>query len=193
MKESLNEFLKPTYFCESDDPEIVRLARKIVGKKKGKAAAVALFNWVRDNKKYNIIKIVGAADTLKNKSAISFDKTNILIALCRASGIPARYLQLKCIMNSKIRPDIAKSDLHIPAEICVNGKWHFADPTFSNDTKRLIDKSEFGKPTYKKILSEKRYSSLSRIQVFIVNLIIPRLKVLKELQKVLDEVRNQKT
>ena len=103
------KYLEPSAFCESDAPEIRKLARKIVGKRKGRAAAAAIFNWVQKNVDYRIIPLVGARKVLKRRprKAMCFDKTNLFVALSRAAGIPARYVILKCDFKIR-RKDLPK-------------------------------------------------------------------------------------
>ena len=36
------------------------------------------------------------------------------------------------------------------AEVCINNRWVIADPTFGKHTARIVPKSVFGKPTWKK-------------------------------------------
>ena len=51
-------------------------------------------------------------------------KARVFVALCRASGIPAR--------EHSVRP--AQDFPHILAEVCVNGQWRRVDPTILNSS-----------------------------------------------------------
>jgi len=188
------EYLKQTYLAQSEDPKIKALAGRIAGNKKGRAAASTIFNWVRDNYQYRIGKTVGAKSLLDRQPrwAMSFDKSNMLVALCRAKGIPARYLNLECQMATKTHKELGHSKMHKPAELLINGKWTVADPTFGSDTARLISPSRLGRPTWSRIYKSKTTAGMPRMDAFIGNLIVPRLKQLKELQNVMDQLRRKR-
>ena len=189
MKESLNEFLKPTYFCESDDPEIVRLARKIVGKKKGKAAAVALFNWVRDNIKYDIAYIIGAKGVLKRGFGDCVDKTNLFVALCRASGISARYLVFTCNLKAP-RKDLASVKVpHCAAEIFVNNKWVICDPGFEKVVAKVNQPSTFGRPTWIRWWNVNRSKSMPLFIPLAFILFLIFSKDMKKVKGIVDKIR----
>ena len=57
------------------------------------AKATAIFNYVRDNVAYSYYanSKKGADGTLSSGSANCCDQANLVVALCRAAGIPARY------------------------------------------------------------------------------------------------------
>ena len=50
------------------------------------------------------------------------DYAHVLIALARASAIPARYA-------SVYSPDVDPMDFHAVAEVYLAGGWHIVDPT----------------------------------------------------------------
>jgi transglutaminase-like putative cysteine protease len=185
-KEDLSKYLKSTSFCESDSPEIKELAKKIVGEKKGREAAEAIFKWVRDEIAYDVKKIVGAKEVLKRNPprGICSDKASIFIALCRASNIPARYVvvnyKLK-LKNSEVIPA-----LHTIAEVFVDGEWVPADPSFGKSTEKIIEISKFGKFDWKDVKWAIRLRSLSVFFIFFENIFFwlnPKVKKLKNLIK----------
>ena len=88
--------------------------------------ATAIFNYVRDNLGYSYYanSKKGAAKTLKTKRGNCCDHTNLIVALCRASKIPARYAHAKgCRFGSGLTTG------HVWAQIYVNGRWYSADGT----------------------------------------------------------------
>lgn len=91
---------------------------------------VAIFNYVKYNLKYKFYlnSRKGAAKTLKSKSGNCCDHTSLIIALCRASKIPARYVHCKkCRFSSGLVVG------HVWAQIYVGGTWYSADATsYSN-------------------------------------------------------------
>jgi hypothetical protein len=81
---------------------------------------------------YNTRK--GALGTIRAKGGNCCDLTHATLALCRAAGIPARYLHGQCYFSSGVIG-------HVIPEIYVDGKWWVCDPSNNNST--------FGKPVWK--------------------------------------------
>lgn len=191
MHSGYKKFCEPSYCCESDDPEIRKLAEKITRKERTpREKAEALFEWVRDTIPWNIEKIVGAKKVLerKPKQAICMDKTNLLVALCRAVGIPTRYILLDCEFDIK-NPDIPRWTKHAVAEVYVNGKWVVADPSFGKHTRKVMDVSKFGKITWVKSKNVKREKGFSRSFILIGNIIMSLAPFSKKLKKAIEEVK----
>jgi hypothetical protein len=90
--ESFQEYLKPTTFCQSDDPGIVEIARDIIREEKNAWRAVKkIAEWVDREMTANYdVGFATAAEILKNREGDCSEHTVILVALCRAAGIPAR-------------------------------------------------------------------------------------------------------
>ena len=106
---------------------IRKLAKKLTSKYTTKLEkATAIFNYVRDNLAYSYYanSRKGAAKTLRTKSGNCCDHSNLIVALCRASKIPARYSHARgCRFGSGF------STGHVWAQIYVNGRWYSADGT----------------------------------------------------------------
>ena len=120
------QYCVPTRYCQSDDPSIIALASSItVSAFSIYDKAVLIFEWVRDNIGfefyYNTVK--GAMGTSQSGAGNCVDTTHLLVALCRASGIPARYVQGDCYFNS------GNWYGHVWAMIYVNNQWYWADAT----------------------------------------------------------------
>jgi transglutaminase-like putative cysteine protease len=130
-------YLQPTKDAPSTSATIKNLAATLTkGKTTTLAKATAIFNWVRDNitytdpMYYNTKK--GALGTLKARNATCCDTTHLLVALYRASGIPARYRHAYCYFYPRDADDIDGYDEggwfgHVWAHVWVNGKWYDAD------------------------------------------------------------------
>ena len=90
--EKFREFLKPTYFCQSCDPEIKKTAMKIVADEKNSwEAAKKIAEWVAEGITPNYdVGFASAKEILKNREGDCSEHTVIAVALCRAAGIPAR-------------------------------------------------------------------------------------------------------
>lgn len=90
--EEIQRYLRSTTFCQSEDPDIQAAAHAIVGKERNSwKAAKKIAEWVR--KKMTSTYDVGfatAAEILKNPRGDCSEFTVLMVALCRAVGIPAR-------------------------------------------------------------------------------------------------------
>jgi len=91
-EEELGMYLKPTSFCEADDPDIQRVAKEIVGEEKNSwRAAKKISEWVKNKMTPNYdVGFATAKETLKNRKGDCSEHTVLTVALCRASGIPSR-------------------------------------------------------------------------------------------------------
>jgi transglutaminase-like putative cysteine protease len=122
----LKAFLRPEPFCESDAPEITRLAATL-GSGKPMVAAEKIFNWVTSNVHYSgyIRNERGALYALKNKQGDCTEFMYLFAALCRAGQIPARTVGgYVCSGNSVVKPN----DYHNWAEFYDGKRWRIADP-----------------------------------------------------------------
>ena len=123
--------------CNFNNQAIKSKARALTkGLKTNLEKAKAIFKFVRDNIKYTYYNNSkkGAALTLKSRSANCSDQTNLLVALCRASGIPIRYVHgLNCyFLRSK------HTYGHTWAQILIDNIWYAADTTSSSNTLGFI-------------------------------------------------------
>jgi transglutaminase-like putative cysteine protease len=88
----LSKFLLPSPYIESTDPKIKSLAAEITaGKEPGWDRTAAVFDWVRANVKYDFAEqIKPAVQALQDGQGDCEELSSLVIALCRASKIPAR-------------------------------------------------------------------------------------------------------
>ena len=106
--------------------------------------AVRLFNWVRDYLGYTFYygTRYGAAGTLKAMTGNCCDTANLIVALARYDGIPARYIHGYCkFIKSGTWYD------HVWAQLYVNGKWYNADGTSIHNSLGVI--TNWNTTTYK--------------------------------------------
>jgi hypothetical protein len=84
--------LSSTSFCQANDPEIKTTALEIVGEEQNAwRAAKRIALWVRREMNANYdVGFATAKEILKNKEGDCSEHTVIMVALCRAVGIPAR-------------------------------------------------------------------------------------------------------
>ena len=105
---------------------VVHKANELVkNKKTDLEKATALYKFVRDKIDYvrydNSLR--GASTTLTKRGGNCCDQTNLLVAMCRAVGIPVRYVHgTDCKFQSGTYG-------HVWAQILIEGWWFAADTT----------------------------------------------------------------
>lgn len=89
---SYRRFVEATPFCQSDDPEILQTARRIIGQERNAwHAATKIASWVGREMRANYdVGFATASEVLKTKEGDCSEHTVLTVALCRAVGIPAR-------------------------------------------------------------------------------------------------------
>ncbi len=136
---SKEKYLRPTYLCESNAPEIIAMANKLGAFQKSDREYVeSCFNFVKRNIEFTFFQqLSGALKTLRAGRGICLDQVSCFIALCRAGGIPARYkiynealvtpVYQVFTANSVLVKDWYDSTghalMHTSAEAFVNGQW----------------------------------------------------------------------
>jgi hypothetical protein len=88
----LAKFLLPSPYIESNSPKIKQRAGEVTaGKAPGWEQVAAAFDWVRENVKYEFAEqIKPAVAALEDGQGDCEELSSLVIALCRASKIPAR-------------------------------------------------------------------------------------------------------
>lgn len=87
----LQGFLRPSPLIESTNKRILNLAEDITANQATAWDRVqAIFQWVRNNVDYREGKLKGALAALQDGNGDCEEFASLFIALCRASGIPAR-------------------------------------------------------------------------------------------------------
>ena len=143
-------YLKPTYFIDSDHPEIKQFAEKTCRATNDDAVerAVALFYAVRDGVRYDPYGIsmdpasFKASATLKRKKGYCVVKAILLASLARVVDIPSRlcFADVRNHLTTERLKEEMQTDVfvfHGYTELFLEGKWVKATPTFNKD---LCDK-----------------------------------------------------
>ena len=88
----LRKFLSPSPYIESKDPKIVALAAQLTADKpRAWDKAAAVFDWVRDHIKYEFADEIRPANVALNDAKGDCEElSSLVVAMCRASKIPAR-------------------------------------------------------------------------------------------------------
>ncbi len=121
-------YLNASRYCQSD--RLSRFANRQFGHEPaGHQRATAICNWIRDNVDYQAgtsDALTSAYDTLGDRAGVCRDFAHLAIALCRAVGIPARYISAYAWQLQP--PDfhaVFEAFLHGPG----GGAWYLFDPT----------------------------------------------------------------
>ena len=135
---SLQDYLKPQLYWESDNSKIVDLAKDL-------KTPYAIYQYVLKTLTYDFSRVetnsprLGAVQALKTPaSAVCLEFTDLFIALARAAGIPAREIEgYAYTNNTHQRPlSLAEDILHAWPEYYDFDKkaWIMVDPTWGNTT-----------------------------------------------------------
>ena len=143
--EDFGQYLAPTPYLDCDHPDVVGKARELTRDCATHEAKLArIYTFVRDLP-YDILASFGylaqgrrrASDVLQAGTAFCMGKASSFVALCRASGIPARvgFQQLHCpdkpFMSEQVRALWGDRLLpwHSLGEAYLNGRWLKLDAT----------------------------------------------------------------
>jgi hypothetical protein len=122
---SLASWLGPERFIESEAPEIATLAASL--RRQGTlATARAIYDWVRTNLNYAgyIADDLGAMAALASRQGDCTEYADLVVALARASGIPARMAGGYVVdRDGAPRPQ----DYHNWAQLYLEGAWRTVD------------------------------------------------------------------
>src|SRR5262249_27011445 len=89
-----SEFLAANSIVNSDDPEVMRIAREVVDDERDAwAAAQKLTRWVHDNMRFDLgVGLASASEVARDRRGTCAAYATFLAALERAAGIPSRYV-----------------------------------------------------------------------------------------------------
>lgn len=155
-------YLGKTPFCDPTDPDITSRVKEVVRSSEGRDAAEKLFEWVRENIAYYVIGLESAAGTLRRREGCCLAKTNLLVAMARAAGIPARYYIFNGRLASPDEEIAAVRLLHLVPELQVDGEWLSGDPAYESSLAEAYTTGELGKVTWEEVTTESRTHALPR-------------------------------
>jgi len=117
-------YLNPSRYCESD--LLSRFAFEEFGQmERGISRVQAVCDWVYEHLEYtpgSTGPTTTATDVLLQRVGVCRDFSHLMITLCRALGIPARYV-------SGYAVNLQPPDFHGFVEVYLNGRWYLFDAT----------------------------------------------------------------
>lgn len=148
--DDISRYLEPTRFIDSDHADVIAAARRLAeGCRSEREKVERIYYFVRDMP-YDILASFRylaagrrrASDVLHAGHAFCMGKASSFVALCRASGIPARvgFQQLHCpdkpFMSEEVRRLWGDRPLpwHSLGEAYLGGKWLKLDATIDAAT-----------------------------------------------------------
>lgn len=135
----LAPYLAATPMCDVDHPAVRRAAAEVTaGAASPKEAAVALFYWVRDEVAYTMGDWSWrASETLARRTGTCSNKSNLMVAMARALGIPAgfhvQYVTTPSYFSGGFIPMVQRAArdraIHVYVTLFLDGRWVKCDPT----------------------------------------------------------------
>lgn len=125
-------YLMPSRYCQPEP--FFDIVGTQFGDLTGGLRIVAMSAWIKDNFIYDISASnaqTTAADSFVQKAGVCRDYAHVLIAMARASAIPARFV-------SCYAPDVSPQDFHAVSEVYLDGAWHIVDPTGMADPAKTV-------------------------------------------------------
>lgn len=139
----MEEYIKPTYYIDSDHPEVIEFAeKKSASGETDNEKAVLLYYAVRDGIRYNPYSIEPSNESMKASSVLNkghgycVAKAVLLAACARAENIAARIglADVKNHLATKRLTKLMGTDVYIYhgyTELFLNNKWVKATPAFN--------------------------------------------------------------
>lgn len=121
-------YLHPSRYCPSD--RFYQIALQEFGNlPPGYGRVQAICDWVRNRTRFQpgtTNSYHCAVDTLNNKVGVCRDFAHLMIAICRALNIPARYVTS---IDYGADPALGPIDFHAYVDVYLSGRWYIFDPT----------------------------------------------------------------
>lgn len=121
-------YIYPSRYCQSDllGPLVMREFGHLP---QGYGRVVAIQDWVRRRVKFEgntTTSSTSAIDTLNEGRGVCRDFAHLMIALCRALNIPARFATG---IDFGADPALGPTDFHAYVEVYLGGRWYIFDPS----------------------------------------------------------------
>jgi transglutaminase-like putative cysteine protease len=145
VPERLAEYLAPSRLVDSDHPEVVAFARaRAGGAEDPREVAVRLFYAVRDEFRYDPYGVSTSEDSVRASGVLAagrgwcVSKAALLVASCRALGIPARmgFADVRNHLSTARMRETMRTDVfywHGYGSIWLAGRFVKATPAFNRE------------------------------------------------------------
>ena len=121
-------YIYPSRYCQSD--RLANLAMREFGLlDKGYRRVEAVRNWVNQYVTFRgntSNSATSALDTLTDRVGVCRDFAHLMIAICRALSIPARFTTG---IDFGADPALGPTDFHAYVEVFLGGRWYLFDPS----------------------------------------------------------------
>jgi len=122
------QYIYPSRYCQSD--RMHRFASREFGQlTQGYSRVEAIQNWVRSRTIFtsgSSNASTSAIDTVFEQVGVCRDFAHLMIALCRAVNIPARFVTG---IDYGADPAMGPTDFHAYVEVFLSDRWYLFDPT----------------------------------------------------------------
>ncbi len=122
------QYLRPSRYCASDRFYQIAM-QEFGGLTPGYERVQAIARWVRDRTRFQpgiTTSFHCATDTYTDRVGVCRDFAHLMIAVCRALNIPARYATS---IDYGADPALGPMDFHAYVEVYLSGRWYIFDPT----------------------------------------------------------------
>lgn len=121
-------YLYPSRYCQSDC--LTAQAMGLFGHlQQGHARVIAVRDWVRSQVRFqsnSSNSMTSALDTLSQHTGVCRDFAHLMIAMCRALNIPARFTTG---IDFGADPALGPTDFHAYVEVYLGHRWYLFDPS----------------------------------------------------------------
>ena len=122
------QYIYPSRYCQSD--RLHKFATTEFGNlQQGYWRVKAIQDWVRSRTAFTSNSSnasTSAVDTLTDQVGVCRDFAHLMIALCRAVNIPARFVSG---IDYGADPSLGPTDFHAYVEVLLSGRWYLFDPS----------------------------------------------------------------
>ena len=121
-------YLAPSRYCESD--RLMEFAlREFGGYQRGYSLVITIRDWVCGYVRFfprSTNERTSAVSTLVERKGVCRDYAHLMIALCRALSIPARF---SSSLDYGADPALGPPDFHAFVEVFLGQRWYLVDPS----------------------------------------------------------------
>jgi hypothetical protein len=121
-------YIYPSRYCQSDRLGTLAMA-EFGALPKGYGRVLAIQDWVRRQVSFrqaSTTSVTSAVDTLVERRGVCRDFAHLMIALCRALNIPARFTTG---IDYGADPVLGPPDFHAYVEVYLGHRWYLFDPS----------------------------------------------------------------